>query len=96
MPRSPRWARKAPAVQVTLIAVEYARKGKVYLLGSINSRCLENWARTPERALFSCLSLRGSLSLHVQPLFVTQRSSSALGDDTKLRRAVNIYFGPSG
>lgn len=77
MPRSPRWARKAPAVQVTLIAVEYARKGKVYLLGSINSRCLGNWARTPERALFS------SLSLHVQPFFVTQRSSSALRDDTK-------------
>ena len=34
MPRSPRWARKAPAMQVTLIAVEYARKGKVYLLGT--------------------------------------------------------------
>ena len=78
MPRSPRWARKAPAVQVTLIAVEYARKGKVYLLGSINSRCLGNWARTPER-----LSSLLSLSLNVQPFFVTQRSSSALRDDTK-------------
>ena len=84
MPRSPRLAHKAPVMQVTLIAVEYARKGKVYLLGSINNRCLGDWARThpPERELFSSVSLRGSL-LHVQPFFVTQRSSSALGDDTK-------------
>ena len=39
MPRSPRLAHKAPVMQVTLIAVEYARQGKVYLLGSINNRC---------------------------------------------------------
>ena len=31
MPRSPRLAHKAPVMQVTLIAVEYSRKGKVYL-----------------------------------------------------------------
>ena len=93
MPRSPRWARKAPVVQVTLIAVEYARKGKVYLLGSINSRCLGNRARTPERALFSSLSLfmySRSLSRNAPPphCVTTQRRAVKPGRLSTLVRAV--------
>ena len=90
MPRSPRWARKAPAVQVTLIAVEYARKGKVYLLGTAAVWEIEPALPKGLSSLLSLFMYSRSLSRNAPPphCVTTQRRAVKPGRLSTLVRAV--------